>query len=201
MADRSTVQYLPGAAYERALFSRMQAGEEAAFREAYDALAPRLLHLLERYLGCAALAEEVLQESFATAFRRIGSFRGEAQLSTWITAIALRRAHNVLRAEARREKSERAVDPRSETSDPLPDDSLASSEETALLEKLLATLPEETRLALLLTADGLTAQQISDMTHVPRGTILSRIFRGRLTLGKLLGQDGMRRSTHRGSRR
>jgi RNA polymerase sigma-70 factor (ECF subfamily) len=178
----------------------MQAGDEAAFREAYDTLAPSLMRLLERYLGRAALAEEVLQESFVTAFRRIGSFRGEAQLSTWLTTIALRRAQNALRGEARREKSERTLDPPSEASGPLPDDSLARSQERARIEGMLASLPEETRLALLLTAEGFTAQEISDMTCAPRGTILSRIFRGRITLGKLLRHAGRSRSQHRGSR-
>jgi RNA polymerase sigma-70 factor (ECF subfamily) len=178
----------------------MQAGDEAAFRQAYEALAPNLLRLLERYLGRAALAEEVLQESFVTAFRHIGSFRGEAQLSTWLTTIALRRAQNALRGEARRERSERNLAPTSEASVPLPDDSLARAQESTRIEKLLATLPDETRLALLLTAEGFTAQEISDMTCAPRGTILSRIFRGRIALGRLLGRDSLSGSRHRGSR-
>src|SRR5260370_39012516 len=84
------------------LRERLAAGDAAAFRELYQAQAPRLLRLLQRLLGDAGLAEEILQDTFLAAFESARDFRGEASLATWLARIALRRALNARRGRARR---------------------------------------------------------------------------------------------------
>src|SRR5260370_5323213 len=83
------------------LRERLAAGDAAAFRELYQAQAPRLLRLLLRLLGDAGLAEEILQDTFLAAFESARDFRGEASLATWLARIALRRALNARRGRAR----------------------------------------------------------------------------------------------------
>ena len=87
------------------LLRRLRAGDDDAFRELYAAHAPRLLRLLQRMLGDRALAEDVVQETFIAIFQSVGSYRGEARLSTWITSIGLRRAQNAQRGRERRKES------------------------------------------------------------------------------------------------
>lgn len=185
MSESAKVLYLPGSAYERVLVTRMQQGDADAFQETYAALAPLVLRVLRRMMGNAALAEDVLQETFVTCFRRISTFRGEAQLSSWLTSVAMNRARNTLRGEARRRVGEqRGAD--SPDPAPTPDHALASAQAHAELERALSSLPEEVRGALVLAAEGFTAAEIASMLGAPRGTILSRIFRGRVTLGRML---------------
>src|SRR5438045_1466260 len=93
----SRIGLLPGVPGERALVARLLAGEEQAYRDCYDAHAPRTMSLLVRMLRDRAKAEEVLQETFVAVFRKVGQYRGAAQLGTWITGIAIRRALNALR--------------------------------------------------------------------------------------------------------
>src|SRR5437763_5986250 len=88
LAPNPRIAFLPGAAGERALIARLVAGDELAYRECYEMHAPRTLRVLLRMLGDRAKAEDVLQETFVAAFKKIGQFRGDAQLGTWITGIA-----------------------------------------------------------------------------------------------------------------
>ena len=96
MASTPRIVSLPGPAGDRALVSRLQAGEEQAFRDCYEQHAPRVLRLLARILRNQAKAEEILQETFVAVFRKMGQYRGEAPFGAWIRGIAARRALNAL---------------------------------------------------------------------------------------------------------
>src|SRR5215831_6250238 len=102
MSPSSRIVLLPGPAGDRALVSRLRAGEEQAYRDCYDLHAPRTLALLARMLRDRARAEEILQETFVAVFKKIGQFRGDAPFGAWIRGIAVRRALNALRDESRR---------------------------------------------------------------------------------------------------
>ncbi|MGH9201211.1 MAG: RNA polymerase sigma factor [Vicinamibacterales bacterium] len=74
-----------------ALVRRLRAGEEAAFEEFFDAYFPRLYRFAcVRLGGDEDAAEEVVQTSLIRALDRIGTFRGEAALFTWLGAICRR---------------------------------------------------------------------------------------------------------------
>lgn len=73
---------------ERLLARRMLAGDEAAFTLFFDSYFPPLYRFaLRRVDGNADLAEELVQRTMCVAVQRIGSWRGEAQLLTWLCAI------------------------------------------------------------------------------------------------------------------
>ncbi len=180
MKARDGISYLPGTAGERALVARLAAGEDAAFRECYELHAPRLMRLLARLLRNQALAEEVLQETFIAAFRSVGQFRGETRVATWLAGIAARRGLNALRGEARRERN---IAPLQEVTPPHEPD-LAERDLTRRVLELLDEMDPPKRLALLLQAEGHTAADIGEMLQEPRGTILSRLSRGRAELAE-----------------
>ena len=102
MDPRERIAFLKGPAGERALLARLVAGDDQAYRECYELHAPGIMRVLVRVLGDRTQAEDVIQETFVAAFGAIGTFRQEAGLSSWLTAIALRRALNVRRGESRR---------------------------------------------------------------------------------------------------
>lgn len=62
-------------------------------------------------LGEREGAEDVVQETFLSAFRHLGDFEGRSRFSTWITAITMNRCRNVRRAAAHARTTALAIDP------------------------------------------------------------------------------------------
>ena len=82
---------------DRTLIARVLAGDPIAERALYDAHVDRVFRLVFRLAGDRDRAEDYTQETFIRAFAKLGEFRGEAALSTWICSIAVSVALNGLR--------------------------------------------------------------------------------------------------------
>lgn len=188
MDPRERIAFLRGPAGERALLARLVAGEDQAYRECYELHAPGIMRVLMRVLGDRSQAEDVIQETFVAAFGAIGSFRQEARLSSWLTAIALRRALNVRRGESRRLKN---LPPAQEEPSDTTTRQLIGRNLTSKVLAVLETMETPKRLALLLQAEGYTAAEIADMTEEPRGTVLSRLARARAELAERVAAAGL----------
>jgi RNA polymerase sigma-70 factor (ECF subfamily) len=185
---RDDIVFLPGEIGDRALRTRLIAGEDAAYRECYQLHAPKLLRLLTGILRNQARAEEVLQETFIAAFRGISRFRGEVSIATWLARIATNRAYNVIRDESRVKRTappaEQApalgIEPRVEGRD--------------LARKVMWILDQmepAKKLALLLQAQGYTVAEIAEVSAEPRGTILARLSRSRAELSLRWAEAGL----------
>lgn len=160
----------------------MRAGEDQAYRDCYELHAPRTMALLARMLRDRAMAEEILQETFVSAFRKLGQYRGDAPFGTWIRGIAVRRALNALRDESRRIPI--AAGP-ADGVDAGAEGDLTRRDLAKQLLGLIDKLGQDKRIAILLHAEGYTAAEIAEMTHAPRATVLARIARGRAELVRL----------------
>jgi RNA polymerase sigma-70 factor (ECF subfamily) len=77
----------------------MKRGERPAFESAVRLLTPRLLGVARRIIGEAG-AEDVVQEAWLAAFRRLGEFEERARLETWLTRIVVNRAISARRRRA-----------------------------------------------------------------------------------------------------
>ncbi len=95
---------------ERELIARVRAGDGAAERALYDAHVDRIYRLTFRFTGDDDLAREFTQDTFVRAFERLGSFRGEAKLATWLHAIATSVTLNGLRKVKRFHRRETELD-------------------------------------------------------------------------------------------
>lgn len=82
---------------ERELIAKVRAGDGAAERALYDAHVDRVFRLAYRLAGDDDLAREFTQDTFIRAFERLGTFRGESRLSTWLHAITTSVVLNGLR--------------------------------------------------------------------------------------------------------
>jgi RNA polymerase sigma-70 factor, ECF subfamily len=189
MATTHRIVLLPGPAGDRALVSRLQAGEEQAFRDCYEQHAPRTLALLLRILRNQAKAEEILQETFVAVFRKIGQYRGDAPFGAWIRGIGARRALNALRDDSRRLPS---CSDGAEPANADIEDDLSRRDLARRLMTLIDRLTDEKRIAILLYAEGYTASEIGEMTRAPRATVLARIARGRAELAGLMAEAEQR---------
>jgi RNA polymerase sigma-70 factor (ECF subfamily) len=174
---------------EAALVERCRRGEMAAFEEVYRAHSGRLFGLVLRMVGNASDAEDLLQEIFLSAHRKLDGFRGESALGTWLYRLATNQCLDYLRS-----RSARA----GQLTDPLDDEpAMADAGSRGLadqavakvdLERALAQLPEGCRAAFLLyDVEGLDHGEVADALGIAEGTSKSQVHKARLRLRGLLG--------------
>lgn len=157
--------------------------DRQAFAALFAHFAPRLKGYLMRLGASDAAAEELVQESMLTVWRRASTFDpAKSSVSTWLFTIARNRRIDVLRRERRPE-----IDPE----DPMlvpdqprrQDEELGLRQEGAHLQAAIADLPEEQRdLVLLAFYQDLTHSEIAAARALPLGTVKSRL---RLALARL----------------
>ena len=139
--------------------------------------------------GNHALADDLAQETFVLAWRKLDTFRQEARFSTWLYRIAT----NCWLADARKRKEEllgdRADDVADEDDDAMPhvsDMQADHARETSLkvdLERALATLPEAERAAIVQCYhNDLTHEEAAYVLGCPVGTVKTHVLRGKQRL-------------------
>lgn len=138
----------------------------------------RVLGLALKITGNLALAEDVLQETFLCAHHGSKQFRGESSPGTWLYRIAVREALRA-RARLRRFEGARCEPPIAEPSR----DRVEWVEQVRQVLRMLDSLPEEQRLALvLMDVRELSAEEVGSLLGVPPSTVYTRAFRARLKL-------------------
>lgn len=172
------------------LLSAHVAGDRDAFAELFRRHRDRLWAVALRTLSDREEAADALQEAMVSAFRRAGTFRGEAAVTTWLHRIVV----NACLDRVRRRRP-RPLDPLPDDGeDPLasrlpsvPDSSEASA--TRLdVTAALARLPMDQRAAIVLVdLQGYAVAEAALILGIPVGTVKSRCARGRARLVPLLG--------------
>jgi RNA polymerase sigma-70 factor (ECF subfamily) len=171
-----------------ALMARVATGDELAFAEVYDHLAPMLYGTVLRIVRDPAQAEEVTQEAFVELWRQSNRFdAARGGLRGWAVMIARRRAVDRVRAEQSwrdRQVRHAAVPPRAPDSPP---DAVIESLDRDRARRVLTRLGEAHRRALELAYfDGLTHVEIAARLGVPLGTVKTRIRDGLIRLRRLI---------------
>lgn len=183
MADVDTPQEL-----DLELVRRVQHGESAAFDVLVRKYQHRVVALVGRYIADWSECQDVAQDTFIRAYRAIGSFRGDAQFSTWLHRIAVNTAKNYLASHNRRPPTDDIDIGDAEQFDSgtrlrdtdTPERELMRQELEQTVMKAVNALPEELRLAITLReVEGLGYEDIAQKMGCPIGTVRSRIFRAR----------------------
>jgi RNA polymerase sigma-70 factor, ECF subfamily len=131
-------------------------------------------------------AEDVSQDAFLRAFHRLGRFRAEASFRAWLLQITHNAAVDHI-SRRRPEPVEDVADDAEQTVARLPAERLESRERLARLERKLRGLSPEARVALVLRdIEGLSYEEIADITQAPLGTVKVRLFRARRDLIEML---------------
>ncbi len=182
---------------DRELLAAHVAGDPAAFGELFGRHRDRLWAVALRTMGNPEDAADGLQDGLVAAFRRAGSFRGEAQVTTWLHRVVVNacldriRAAKVRRADALPDdldehagRGDLTVAP-GDVVDPA-DASVRAEQRRAVLAAL-QTLPEEQRAALVLVdMEGYPVAEAAVILDCAVGTVKSRCSRGRARLAELL---------------
>jgi len=174
-----------GAAGERELVRAAQAGDLPAFEQLYRSAVGLVYAICLRMAGSAALAEELTQDVFVRAWRKLPTFRSESAFATWLTRLAVNVVLTERRDRGRREARLAFSDDLDSLAPPAP----AGHPGTALdLEKAIAGLPEQARRVFILhDVEGWGHGEIARLTGLAVGTCKSHLHRARALLREVLG--------------
>jgi RNA polymerase sigma-70 factor (ECF subfamily) len=140
-------------------------------------------------LNDAAEAQDATQETFISAAESLSEFRGEAQLKTWLLAIAVNECRDTLRRRQRRQRLKSAMHKvqslLSHTASP--EDEAARNEDEERLYRAVSSLSQKQRLPILLRyVHNLSGPQIASVLGISEGTVYSRLYYARRRLRRLM---------------
>ncbi len=184
---------------EALFIERLKQGEAAAFDTLVSERSSEIYGLLYRMTENAEEARDLTQETFLRAFQSIGSFRGDADLRTWIYRIAINQARNRWRWWRRRrrdatvsldttegQRNQPLIATLAEESNNPEQDTLAHERQRAL-RRALVSLGEVYREAVILRdIEGFSYEEIATTLEISVGTVKSRLARGRQELRRRL---------------
>jgi len=167
------------------LIARCQAGDVEAFEALYRQHAARLYTLACRMAGSPEDGEDLLQEIFLQVHRKLGSFKGDSAVGTWLYRLALNHCLDFVRSrQAKMNKLTETLD--ADTSfEPTArrDTPIARLD----LERAVERLPEGCREAFVLhDVEGFDHKEVGRLLGIAEGTSKSQVFKARMKLRSLL---------------
>ncbi len=184
---------------DKELAEKAKAGDQSAFEQLVIENQNKVYSLALRLVNDREEAADLAQEAFVKAWQGLSSFQGESSFATWVYRLTTNVCIDHLRKKKRREGVEPSVslnDEESGWAEPAdwksdPQLLLERSERGKALARALARLPDWQRRTLVLRElSGLSYQEIGDALDIDLGTVKSRIARARLSLRKILLEDG-----------
>lgn len=178
---------------ERELIEQSRRGDAEAFTRLIARYEDRIFRLAKHVcVGLSADADDVYQETFLTAFKKLKTFRGDSELGTWLYRIA----SNLCLMRRRKKKSEPFVPlldrphdhedaPAHQFPDwlPTPEEAASKKELVQKVSGALAKLPMDYRLVVTLRdVEGLSAEETAKILKLSVAAVKSRLHRGRLFL-------------------
>jgi RNA polymerase sigma-70 factor (ECF subfamily) len=195
------------------LLERLKNGDERAMVELAETYSSKIYQLAFRYLRNKEDAEEVTQDVLFKVYRKVGAFRGDAALSSWIYRITFNAAMSRLRTakyqRAQEEERKASVDADGDTTatqrhndvpdwSDLADERVLRSQLRQRVFRAILALPAIYRAPVMLRdIQGMSTEEASAMLHVKDQTLKSRLHRGRLILRKQLADFAGGLTMHR----
>ncbi len=172
---------------DNTLINRVRHGEVKGFREIVERHQARIFYLGMRFFRNLHDAEDFAQEVFLKAYKNLGKFKGEASFGSWLYRLAFNLAINAYRIQKRRYLEIEIEENDFQDERPTPDFCLVRAEEMEELRRVLMTLPDRYNLVLKMHYfDGLTYQEIEDVTGIPINTIKSHVHRAKAVIKRKL---------------
>jgi RNA polymerase sigma-70 factor, ECF subfamily len=170
------------------LIAKIAAGNRLAMQVLYARHHTRIYRLLLRIAGDADLVEGLLAETFLSAWRHAPRFDGSSTVSTWLVAIARRKADAALQRDA----ATQGDAPRPSIVDPIPERAAAlrAAHRGQKLRTCLARLPREHREIIdLVYYHGKSLPEVAGITGMSHDRVRARMLHARRQLSQLLEED------------
>lgn len=184
---------------EAALIQSARKGDLDSFNSLVLVYQHQVYNLAYRIMATEAAAADATQEAFISAYKNLKSFRG-GSFKSWLLRIVTNACYDELRRKKRRPAI--SLDELTDEQDndlefdvPSPEDGpetvVQRRELAELIQIGITTLPEDQRVALVLSdVQGLSYDEIADLTNTNLGTVKSRLSRGRAKLREYLQAHG-----------
>ena len=197
-AQEMSVEPRPPAASspEHLLIARLRRKEPAAFEALVKTHQDRVYDFCVRMLADREEAFDLTQEIFISVHKHLDKFRADAKLTTWIYRIARNHCLNRLKYLKRRgrgrsdeygESNELSITESLGGGPQQPDAAVMGKNDRALVHRAIQELDEDQRsLVVLRDVEGLSYEEIMDITELPEGTVKSRLHRAREKLAGIL---------------
>ncbi|MBL8532121.1 MAG: sigma-70 family RNA polymerase sigma factor [Hyphomonadaceae bacterium] len=170
---------------EARLIAAARRGDSRAFAGLVAAHQQAVRGFLRRYTGHWADADDIAQEAFVTAWRKLDRFEGRAGFRSWVCGVGYRIARDARRTHQR----DGARDAAWSTEREAAGEAAASIEDRLALAAAMATLPEPQRAAVALClGEGFSHPEAADILGLPLGTVKSHVTRGRERLLRALDE-------------
>ena len=177
--------------HDEELVQRLQRGDEWAFQLLVRRFREKIFAIAFGITLDGEESQDIVQEVLLQVYRSIGNFRADASLATWLHRITVNRCLNWKRRWARRFKWLHVSTDRKDDHPPVEPESKLPSPETRMVDAqtrqqidlALKHLPDQARTVFILRElEGLSYEEIADVTGVKLGTVRSRLFYARKRL-------------------
>ena len=165
------------------LVGAARAGDRQAFEQLYYQHVGRVHAVCLRLAADRELAEQLTQDAFVQAWRKLHGFRGDSAFGTWLHRVAVNVVLDWQRTQARRHGRETGLDNVAELRPSPP----AHVGERLDLERAIAALPVGARTVFVLhEVEGHRVREVADLLNVAEGTVKAQLFRARRLLREAL---------------
>lgn len=186
---------------EALLVSRIQAGDEIAFRELVDRYQTKVLSIVHGILRNHNDAEDIAQQVFAKVYFSIKNFDSRSSLLTWIYKITVNECYDYLRKKKVRklvyesdfsEEESLRMDNSQSGADQRPGIDMNLERRDIVLKLLSKINDDERNLMLLKEVEGHSVEELASMTGLNENTIKVKLFRTRQKLVKAAARLGVK---------
>src|SRR5215471_8143367 len=180
---------------DQELVARARAKDFAAFEELLDRYEDKVFRLAYRFVRNETEAQEILQDTFLSIWRKLDTFKGDAQFGSWLYRVAANTALMRLRAQRRHPEVSTeelpagyldtfgALPPTGDNWAKRPDDELQSDELRRHIQSATDALPEIYRTVFLLRdVEGLSPEETAEILDISVPTVKTRLHRARIAL-------------------
>jgi RNA polymerase sigma-70 factor (ECF subfamily) len=185
----------PAPATDEQLVARARAKDFGAFEELLDRYEDKVFRLAYRFVRNETEAQEILQDTFLSIWRKLDTFKGDAQFSSWLYRVAANAALMRLRAQRRHPvisteelplgylDNHGQLPPAGENWARRPDDQLQSEELRTHIQRAVDDLPELYRTVFLVRdVEGLSTEETAEVLGISIPTVKTRLHRARIAL-------------------
>ncbi|WP_240047519.1 RNA polymerase sigma factor [Sphingomonas panacisoli] len=170
------------------LIARISDGDVAAFEELYRAYHPGMTRFVANLVRRPTMIAEVVNDTMMVVWEKGGSFNGASKLSTWMFAIAYRKAMRALRRLD--EAVEDTQSDKRPALDLTPEEASTQSRSSMLLADAMASLSDDHRTVVTLTYfHEMDYREIAGVMGCPVDTVKTRMFHARRHLRRILGGE------------
>lgn len=172
---------------------------EECLKAAITSYMPRLYGIAFRALRNAEDAEDALQDALLSAFKNVSRFKGEAQITTWLTAILINSVRMLIRRKVARrmvsldqisEDTRVSIENLIVDEAPGPEELYTKIEERKKLERVSERLSPRMRIAFrLVVLNGLSTHAAGQALGISTGTLKTRLFHARRRVSEILGKS------------